>query len=726
MDVTRFAPPRPSTRRVPRDRLLEVIDATPSGGVCVVTGGPGFGKTQLLSDWVDRPDVRAAWLTVDVTDNDPARLWHHLDEAWRRADLGAALDAEDTGDLDAFLRLVTGPSVDAPVWLVIDDAHLLVDEAVRTELGRLVACLTGELRLAVASRVELPWSLARWRARGLVVDIRERALALRRDEVDQLVVAAGLDVSAPTVERLTARTEGWAAGVQLAIRGALEGDDPERYLARVRGDDESIADFLLEEALDHQPADRRRFLLETSILDRLSGSSCDAVTGRRDSARMLAELARDHVLVNRLDGEDVAWYRCHALFAELLRAELAADDPELACELHRRAGAWLAANGEIDRAVHHLLAGGRVEDATALVLAHEDEYFRLGQVALLRGWYDALPEVSVADPDGRLLRLIWASLAAGEEPAVWEPALNQLRRRAARAEDTSTLAAELAVIDAHLAARIGDAPTMRDRCREAIDRFAAQSVGRDRPAVAYVTLLDARAAVWDGALDNADELVAAALADPAVTDPTWILAFEASRSAVDAERGRHAVALARAEAALAGRTDVNRHATGGLEAGLARVMALRGLGRAEEAVTAVDDARELARTGVVGAPYLVLLGVEEARLALDRGDLDGARAALRSAPELPRFQRGTHDVAATLGAWREATHRREGITSLTERELDVLARLPTRLTLQEIADELFVSLNTVKTHVKNIYAKLHVTNRDAAARRAEELHLTSR
>ena len=102
------------------------------------------------------------------------------------------------------------------------------------------------------------------------------------------------------------------------------------------------------------------------------------------------------------------------------------------------------------------------------------------------------------------------------------------------------------------------------------------------------------------------------------------------------------------------------------------------------------------------------------------------RAALRSAPELPRFQRGTHDVAATLGAWREATHRREGITSLTERELDVLARLPTRLTLQEIADELFVSLNTVKTHVKNIYAKLHVTNRDAAARRAEELHLTSR
>jgi len=726
IDATKLAPPRPSVRPLHRQRLLDAIDATPDRGLCVITGGPGFGKTQLLGELAVRPGARVAWLTVEVADNDPSRFWTYLTDACLRAWRITLLVDERTerpavADADSFVEAALDHVGEEPVWIVIDDAHLLVDATLQGDLGRVAQRLPAGARMAVASRRELPWVPPKWRAAGTVVDVRERALALNEDEVAELVRLAGLGVSPELVEQLRARTEGLPAVVQLAIRAALDADDPETFIQQLRGDDQSIADFLLQEALDNQPGDRRRFLLETSILDRLTGSLCDAVTGRDDGVRMLRDLERSHVLVNRLEAGETPWYRYHALFAELLRAELRAEHPGTVDQLHLHAGAWHAEHGDPDRAFEHLVAGGDVDAAAAIVYAYEDEYFRLLRAATLHRWYSALP-AALEDPDVHLLRMVWASLAQ-KDAARAEATLIQLRRLAPHSSAPKALAAELAVVDTHLAVRVGDAPAVVQHAQRALDGFAAEGIGLERPAVAYVTLLVARAEVWAGRLDDAQRRLDAAVADSTRTDPFWIQALRGALAWVDAERGDLGVALDRAEQVLTWQASHGAPSEGSLEAWLARVMALRRQHRRDECARAIADARQSADLIASGPPFLFALDIEAAWLDLESGDLDAAGDIIAAIQDLPRFERGQRDRDDLREAWREAVRQREGVTDLTAREREVLALLPTRLTLQEIADRLYVSNNTVKSHVKSIYVKLNVTNRDEATARAAELRL---
>lgn len=724
IDATKLAPPRPSVRPLHRQRLLDVIDTTPDRGLCAITGGPGFGKTQLLGELAGRSDAKVAWLTVETADNDPSQFWTYLTEACLRAwqiTVEERVERPAIADADSFVEAALDHAGDEAVWIVIDDAHLLVDATLQTDLGRVAQRLPAGARMAVASRRELPWVPPKWRAAGTVVDVRERALALNEDEFAELVRLAELDVSPEVVDQLRARTEGLPAVVQLAIRAALDADDPETFIRQLRGDDQSIADFLLQEALDNQPSERRQFLLETSILDRLTGTLCDAVTGRGDGAGLLRDLERSHALVNRLEGGETPWYRYHALFAELLRAELRAEHPGVVDELHLRAGAWHAEHGDPDRAFEHLVAGGDAEAAAAIVFEFEDEYFRLLRAATLHRWYSALP-ATLDDPDDHLLRLVWADLAQKDTVRA-EATLAQLRRLALRPSAPMALAAELAVIDAHLAAQVGDAPAVALHAPQAIDGFAAEGIGLERPAVAYVTLLAARADVWDGRLDDAQHRLDAALANPTLTDPYWIHALRGALALVDAQRGDLGTALDRAEQVLTWQASNGAPSEGSLEALLARVMALRSQQRRDECTRAIADARKAADLIASGAPFKVALGIEAAWLDLQRGDLDAAGGIIDGIEDLPRFAAGERNLAEVREAWRESVRRREGVTDLTAREREVLALLPSRLTLQEIADQLYVSANTVKTHVKSIYVKLNVTNRDEATARAAELRL---
>jgi LuxR family maltose regulon positive regulatory protein len=721
LDISQIAPPRPCVRHVVRDRLLAAVDATPAGGVCVVVGGPGFGKTELLLDWASRPGVVGAWLTAARSDNDPARFWRHLAAACEHAGLFDQAESE-VKDLTGFLAAMAARSRPGG-WMVIDDAHVLVDEAIQADLARLVDALGDEVRLLVASRADLAWRLARQRARGMVVDIGERDLQLDRAEVGALVASSALEVPDEAVDRLAARTEGWVAGVQLALRSALGSVDPAGYLGSLRGDDRPIAEFLLEEALDDQPDANRRFLLETSILDRLSGPLCDAVTGRGDSSRRLAELERSHVLVSRLDDAEPS-YRYHPLFVDLLRSELASDPEARPGVLHGRAAKWFEAHGDIDRAVRHFAAVPDLEAAVALVHDHEDELFRKGEVGLLQDWYSLLPDLAGgADPDEQLLRLLWSSLAAGDAAEVWTPALDRLHRRATRPGADPWLVAEVAVVDAHVAAREGDSDAALRRATDAIDAFSAMGADPNRPAVAYASLLAARSEVWTGAPDAAERRMQSALDDPAFTDPFWLSAFVGALAFVEVYQGHFRAGLARADRLAPRPGGSDTPPVGAIESAFARVVALRSLGLVDDARRAVDDAREVAATSTSGEPFRFLLAVEAARIELLCGDLDAAEKALANVEDLPRFAHGRQELELALRMWREERSRREGITELTSREVEVLSLLPTRLTLQEIADELFVSANTVKTHVKSIYVKLDVTNRDDATRRAAELRL---
>lgn len=719
-DATQFAPPRRTIRHVPRHRLLEVIGSTPGGGLCAVTGGPGFGKTELLADWAARTTEPAAWLTATPSDNDPSRFWRMLAASCRRAESSGS-SGEGVQSLAGFRREILESRPDEPWWILIDDAHLLVEEEIRADLASLVGGLGPATRLLVASRVELSWSLARLRAQGVVIDIRERALAFDRAEVEALVVQSALQVPDALIDRLVERTEGWAAGVQLAVRAAQEREDPVAHLEALRGHDRSIADYLLEEALDRQPEAHRRFLLATSILDRLCGPLCDAVTGVPGRARLLAELERSHVLVARLEGTEEAWYRYHPLFAELLRAELDAEAPDLASSGHHRAATWFESTGDVDRAVRHFVAAGDLDEAARVVREHEDEHFRLGEVALVQAWYSLLPEMPGSDPDEQLLRLSWASIGADDPPEVWGPALDRLRGRRPPTARAVWLQAQVDLIDAQLAAGVGNAPATQRHAVAVLDAVDLGRAADELPTVAYATILAARAAVWNGAPGAARERVEGLLGDAAAGDAFWVRALEAVRSYVDVHLGSFDAALRWVDRS-GQRADGGRE-VGALEASLARVIALRSVGRVPEAVAAIEAARSVAGATNAGAPFRVLLAVEESRAHLALGDLDAAGAALSGAEYLPRFDYGRTKLAEALGDWRQARSNREGVTDLTRRELDVLALLPTRLTLQEIADDLFVSANTVKTHVKSIYAKLQVSSRDEATRRADQLRL---
>lgn len=692
----------------------------------MVTGGPGYGKTQLLGELAACPGAKVSWLTVEAADNDPSRFWSYLAEACLRAWRITPGNDERVGpaavtDARSFAVAALDRPSEEPVWIVLDDAHLLLDDALQSELGNLARQLPTGARLLVASRRELRWVLPSWRAAGTVVDVRERSLALNEGEVAELIRSAGIGLRPQTVEQLHARTEGLPAVTQLAVRSALDEDDPEAFIQQLRGDDQSIADFLLQEAFDNQPEDRRRFLLETSILDRLTGTLCDAVTGRDDGARVLRDLVRSHSLVHRLEGGDAPWYRYHTLFAELLRAELRAEHPGEVDQLQLRAGVWHAEHGDPDRAFTHLIAGGDATAAAAIVHSHEDEYFRQLRAATLHRWYSALP-ATLHDPDAHLLRLVWASLAQGDV-VIAEATLIELRRQVPSSPVSRALAAELALVDAHLDARVGDAPAVGQHAQRALAAFADAGVGLERPAVAYATLLAARAEVWMGRLDDAQRRLDAADAGGPSIEPSWIHAFYGVLAWVHAERGDVHGALGLAEKVLIWQASEAAPSEGSLEAQLVRVMALRRNERRDECVRALAEARHAAEVIASGAPFTFELAVEAAWLELQGGDLAAAGEILASIEDLPRFERGRQRREEVTEAWREAVRAREGVTDLTPRELEVLGLLPSRLTLQEIAERLFVSNNTVKSHVKNIYVKLHVTNRDEATARAAELRL---
>jgi LuxR family maltose regulon positive regulatory protein len=725
VDSLKLAPPRPSVRLLHRRRLLDAIEATPDRGVCAITAGPGFGKTQLLGGLVANSEAPVAWLTVESADNDPSRFWTYLSTACfgtgeRDQSGGEDVPHQPFSDADSFEAAFANRGAES-LWIVIDDAHLLVNADLQDDLRRIAVRLPSGVRMAVASRSELPWVSSKWRAAGMVIDLRERALTLTEDEVGELVTMAGLRVSPAAVGQLRARTEGLPAVVQLAIRSAFGEADPETFVSQLRGDDQSIADFLLQEALDNQPADRRAFLLQTSILDRLTGSLCDAVTGRTDGARMLRELERSHALVNRLEGGDTPWFRYHAMFAELLRAELLTERDETVEQLHLRAGAWYGEHRDPERSFEHLVAGGDLDGAAAIVYANEDEYFRLARAATLHRWYAALP-AALEDPDLHVLRLVWASLA--ERDVVRAGAmLAQLRRLPPHSSPAIALTAELAVVDAHLAARVGDERALLQYAQRALGGFAVEGIGLERPAVDYATLLAARAEVWTGRPDDARRRLESALADTRLADPYWIQTFRGAHAWADAARGDLTAALDRAEQVLAWQDAEGPLPTGCLEALLTRVMALRRRHLPEECARAISDACNAAEVSPLGRPFLVALGVEEAWLEVEQGDLDAAAATIDSLGDLPFFESGRRGRAEVTAAWQEAMRQRDGVTPLTAREREVLALLPTRLEIQEIAERLYVSKNTVKSHVKNIYIKLDVTNRDEAIARAAELRL---
>jgi LuxR family transcriptional regulator, maltose regulon positive regulatory protein len=404
--ATKLYVPRQPPGSVARPRLTARLDEGQERRVVLVCAPAGSGKTALLAAWAGVGPRPVAWLSLDDGDSDPARFWRHVAAALERVRpgiggrVGAALGPpparwSETVVTALINELAVGPGT-GQALLVLDDYHLVGSEQVHAALGLFIERLPPGLRLVLATRSDPPHQLrlGRLRARGELTELRAGDLRFTGQEAaDLLRGAAGPAASGLTGEAvavLTERTEGWAAGLRLAGLSLQGTQDVPAFVAAFGGSHRYVLDYLAEEVLDGQDAEIREFLLATSVLDRLCGDLCDAVTGRPGGQQMLERIERAGLFLLPLD-EVRGWWRYHHLFADLLRARLAAERPDRAAALHRAAAAWHAERGLADDAVRHAVAAGDLERAAELIEQHFDAVYLTGESATLQRWLAALP-----------------------------------------------------------------------------------------------------------------------------------------------------------------------------------------------------------------------------------------------------------------------------------------------------------------------------------------------
>ena len=407
-----------------RARLGQRLDRDALPQLTLVSAPAGFGKTTMLAEWLTsgrEGDRRAAWLSLDRRDSDPAVFWSYVVAALRKV-------APEVG-ADALARLQSSPSsleavvvtllndvaaLPADVALVLDDYHVVESLEVQESMLFLVEHLPAQLRLVVASRADPPWPLAGLRGRGELLEIRAADLCFTGDEAGAYLNGAmGLALAAADIDALEGRTEGWIAALQLAALSLQGREDPASFIAGFTGDDRFVVDYLVDEVLERQTEDIRTFLLETSILSRLAAGVCEAVTGRSDVRATLETIERSNLFLVALD-DHRQWYRYHHLFGDVLRARLANESPERAVELHRRASGWFEADGDRSEAIHHAMAAEDFSRAAELVEVGIPQLRQARQDATLRAWLDALPGEVFANRPVLSLGLVGAHMVTGD------------------------------------------------------------------------------------------------------------------------------------------------------------------------------------------------------------------------------------------------------------------------------------------------------------------------
>lgn len=411
---TKYAPPPlPPHGVIERAALSGALSS--SRGVILVSAPPGYGKTTLVLDWLARSGLAAAWLTLDEADSDPAVFVAYLAAAVRRALpaldplVGAGPQGAGVASLPPLLNALD--SLGEPLVIALDDYHEITSEAVHEMTAFLARHLPSTIRLAIITRQDPPFPLARLRARGQLAEVRAADLRLAPGDAGRfLAESMGVILPVPTIERLTDRTEGWIAGLQLAGLSLRTSPNAEAFVADFGSTDRYIFDYLTDEALASQSPAVRSFLEATCILSRLTGPLCDAVTGGTDGAEMLAALSEANLFLTPLDDRR-AWYRYHRLFADLVASGL---DRARRAELHRRAAGWLASNGFAPEAIHHALAAGDPEGAAALMEAEVEGALARGETRTIVGWCDALPAATFdAHPVLGVMRA-WATFFLGD------------------------------------------------------------------------------------------------------------------------------------------------------------------------------------------------------------------------------------------------------------------------------------------------------------------------
>ncbi|HYL40948.1 MAG TPA: LuxR C-terminal-related transcriptional regulator, partial [Candidatus Binatus sp.] len=389
-----------------RPALFERLSAQGSDGVTLVAAPAGSGKTVLLRSWIAAENLgpHTAWLTVERGESDPQHFWLAFVGALRSVAGGEAVVERPTAapefDGDAFVERLIEELERLPeaLVLVIDDLHELASPEAEQQLALLIARHPRRLRVIVASRHDPQLGLHRLRLSGDLLELRAADLRFTPGEASQLLAASGVTLSDQATARLHAKTEGWAAGLRLAALSLSGRSDPEAFVDDFAGTDRMIADYLLAEVLDREPTDVRRLLLETSVLDQVSGPLADRVVGTSGSERVLLELDASNAFVTAID-RSRTWFRYHQLFGDLLRLELRRTNPERVPALHRAAAGWYTEQGEIVEALRHLQVAGDWEAAGRLLADHKVSLVLDGHGAAVDALLAAFPADVLDDPE---------------------------------------------------------------------------------------------------------------------------------------------------------------------------------------------------------------------------------------------------------------------------------------------------------------------------------------
>jgi LuxR family transcriptional regulator, maltose regulon positive regulatory protein len=720
-------------------RRLPLIDRLARGGrypIVSVVAPPGYGKTTLLSQWAERNGQSFAWVSVDEGDNDPKVLLTYVAEA---------LDAVQPIDERVFDALASpGSSVPgtvvprlgaafssmtSPVTLVLDDVHALHNPECRAALSVLADHVPGGSRLALAGRAEPPLRVARLRAEGRILEIGAGDLSLSCAEASSLLRNVDLTLSADEVAGLHQRTEGWPTGLYLAALYLREGGPLATAAVSFGGDDRLVSEYMESEFLARISRPQRVFLTRTAVLGRMSGPLCEAVLDAPGATAILADLARSNLLLVPLDRRG-QWYRYHHLFRDMLLAELERLEPGMVPVLRRRAAGWCLRNGLPEAALEYSIAAGDTAAAAGLVEKLVIPAHRQGRVPTIQRWFRWLEDEGGIEghPMAAVLAALFCALTgqpAGAER--WADVVDRWQYGdPARPEDPPT-EAWAAVLRAFLCR--GGAEQMRADADEAVRRFSAQSFVTPAPA-----FLQGIARILCGDLDGGDASLEDGICVGEETgaheDRALALCQRSLVAMSRSEWDRAEILAGQAHTALRGAGIEESYATPLVNAVQARTALHRGdvLAARQHLVSA----QRLRHLLTYALPYFAVQArIELARVHLALADLAGARTLVREIDELLRRRPGLGTLAGEAQALRAQLAREHGpstpgASALTGAELRLLPLLSTHLSFPEIAAQMFLSPNTIKSQANSIYRKLGASTRSQTVSRSRDLGLLDR
>jgi len=452
---------------ISRSRLDKRMDEGFERKLTLLSAPAGFGKTTLLVDWIHQSKIPAAWFSIDKRDNDPRHFLAYVILGLQSLEAGTGeaaltmLQSPQPPPIESILINLINDVTRAPkdFALVLDDYHLVDAQPIHDTIAFLLENLPEQMHMIIATRADPPLPLARVRSQNLLTELRAADLSFTNDEAARLFdQSIDLQLSARDIQLIEARTEGWAAGLQLAALSLQGCKDPSGFLKGFKGDNRYIADYLTEEVLNRQPEDLRNFLLKTSILGRLCGSLCDALTDQANSGQVLNALEKANLFVVPLDDER-RWYRYHHLFADLLEQRLRSRQSELMPELHRRASQWFADNDFKNEAVDHAFLSKDYDRAVELIEEIAELDWDRARESRLLHWFKKLPDEKI-DADPKLCifyaRELFKSGYMDETEKRLQAAEQMLATTSSGDLDKAGLRGRIAVIRAYMLTRTGD------------------------------------------------------------------------------------------------------------------------------------------------------------------------------------------------------------------------------------------------------------------------------